>query len=260
MKPNEHFEKALSLLQPLILDAHEMVLKKKAKPKDSRFRSHFNGDPYFEPGEQWPTVSVKKQVQPYDFIFQVVNDGTFGLPKNIAVFQFYYNWDLGPWDTESKGWLVKTYSKIDRENGITIASPVVREEDWEKEDRKYCDVTFEPIRVLPCWYTIENDGTKKEIANLVKELEKLKFDQKKEYGLKQHDFEIYDQLCHKLQVKTDALSYYGGYPRWVQYPEAKGHKFAFEIEGEAAGLYDGVFYLFFDGKNDGKFQFVAQYS
>ena len=138
MNPREFHElqeKALSLLQPLVLDAYEMVLTKRAKkdiPKDNRFHSHFNGDPYFEPGEEWPMVLVKEQEQPYDFIFQIVNDGTFGLPENIAMLQLYYNWDLNPWDTESKGWLVKTYGKIDRENGITIATPIVRKEDLEK--------------------------------------------------------------------------------------------------------------------------------
>jgi len=258
MALNEHQEKALSLLQPLVLDAHKMILKPKAKtPKDSRFCSHFNGDPYFEPGEQWPTVSggksKKSDPKPYDFIFQVVNDGTIGLPKDIALFQFYYNWELMPWDTKDKGWLVKTYRKINRTNGITIKSPPENDSLREFDGvsfRPYCGITFKPIRMLPDWDSIDDYVPKRELTKLCK---KINDDE---------PWEAYNQLCKKLKIATEIESCCGGYPQWVQGNEAKGRKLVFQAGCEEDTGFqwedDGRIYLFFDPTNEKAFHFVLQ--
>jgi len=254
MNPKELQEKALSLLQPLVVEAYQMILKPKAKmPKDSQFCSHFNGNPYFEPGEQWPMAAPKK---PYDFIFQVVNDGTFGLPKNIAVFQFYYEWEMMPCSTKEKGWLVKTYSKMDRTNGITIDIPTEVKERWEfgeetfNDTRKYCNITFKPICMLPAWDSIDDYVPKKE---LIKLCDKINEDE---------PWEAYTQLRKKLKTETDVDSCYGGYPQWIQGNELKGHKLAFQIgseDQEYVGYHwvdEGRVYLFFDAKNEDAFRFV----
>jgi len=253
MNPKELQEKALSLLQPLLLDAYEMVVEpREKKSEDSRFCSHFNGDPYFEPGEEWPMLSVgKKNIvkEPYDFIFQVVNDGTIGLPESIAIFQFYCIHDRMPC---REGWLVKTYGAMDRTNGITIESPIKR--DHDHDTRKYCAITFERIRLLPDWFDIDDYVPQKELTKLCKGLE--------EFQVEKYSFEIYKELCHVLQAKTDAQSHCGGYPRWVQGNDVRGDKLAFQIEpgNKSDILWDlyGVMYLFFDSQKEGEFLLTIQ--
>ena len=246
MNANELREKALSMLLPLIRYAGEMTLSPKdTTPGDSRFCSHFNGHPYFNPGKQWPMAPSGK---PYDFIFQVVNDGTIGLPQKYAVFQFFYDWHSDPWDTNTEGWLVKTYRDFDPTSDIMIESPLTKD-----ADRKYCDIAFHSIRMLPDWDSIESYSPK--VMDICERIS--------EYNPR----EVYNQLMKELKITTDVESCCGGYPQWIQGDNIGEQKMLFQIGSEKqAGIYwgdAGRVYLFSSVKKSKKgkktvFHFVMQ--
>ena len=117
--------------------AVRLKLKKLTKtPLYSHLRSHFGDQPYFEEGEEWPRT---KSGNGLDFVFQIFNTDNFGLPGNIKLIQFFYNFDKMPWSAKEDGWFIKVYEHIDMDNAVFIETP---EECWEKD---YCEIEFESI-------------------------------------------------------------------------------------------------------------------
>ena len=82
-------------LRGLIKDATKMVLQKPSEaPKETHLKSHFGGQPYFEKGEQWPTV---KDGNPLEFVFQVFNTGNISLPENVLLSWFVFSLKSTVW-------------------------------------------------------------------------------------------------------------------------------------------------------------------
>jgi len=139
-----------NLVKPLIKNATKIIPhRKKPMPEGTNLKSHFNGQPYFEKGEQWPKTKDGEQMY---FIFQVFNTGEINLPENIKLVQFYYDLDGNiPHSIETEdgyyceegSWLVKIYETIDTANSVIIENP--------ETDRSglYCEIEFVPIKSLP---------------------------------------------------------------------------------------------------------------
>ncbi len=103
-KANMHlqYSELTELLKPLIKKATKLIFEEPSTPPiNSQLKSHFGGQPYFEEGEEWPTLSSGDSLC---FIFQVFNSGEMGLPETIKLIQFYYNFKASPWNSDDKGW------------------------------------------------------------------------------------------------------------------------------------------------------------
>ncbi|MCL2181003.1 MAG: hypothetical protein FWB83_07735, partial [Treponema sp.] len=83
-----------NIVKPSVKDAVKLILKsKETEPEDSYLRSHFNGQPYFEKGEKWPSIKDGDQ---FELICQIFNTGNINLPSNVKLFQFYYDYENSP--------------------------------------------------------------------------------------------------------------------------------------------------------------------
>jgi uncharacterized protein YwqG len=233
------------LVVPLIRQATKIdVLPASRPPENSQLKSHFGGQPYFEEGELWPT---SKRGESLDFIFQIVNSPNLELPENIALVQFYYSWNEFPWDTDNDGWLVKVYSKIDKEGMLFIERPA------DLERSKYCELSFKSVKSLPDWEGIDlhcNDASK--LSCVLNEDE---------------PWDAYRGIVVDLAGEEDFQSQLGGYPKWIQGEatpndeEGNPMKLLFQIDSEDnAGLMwgdVGLIYVFYDEKS-GKIEFTLQ--
>ncbi|WP_405225644.1 DUF1963 domain-containing protein [Dokdonia sp. Asnod1-B02] len=86
-----------NLVKPLIEKATKLeILPASRPPENSQMLSHFGGHPYFEKGESWPKTNKGDHLA---FIFQIFNTPELELPENIALIQFYYDWEEFPWET-----------------------------------------------------------------------------------------------------------------------------------------------------------------
>jgi len=239
---NETREELKSLLKPLIKKASKMTLKRIGKiPEGTELQSHFGGQPYFEKGENWPQAKNGNNLV---FVFQAFNDGNMGLPENIKLVQFYYDFDdLTPWKTSDDGWLVKVYETLHKENMIIIKKPpeyftrYFNKPD-EKEDNiwiVYCEIEFEPILSLPDW---------QEIWRVDENIARI-FDQ---------SGEDYEDMIDELVGYDDFFSQLGGYPQWIQsgITLKKGFDFIFQIDSEDdAGIMwsdCGMVHVFYNSK------------
>ncbi|MBC9795394.1 DUF1963 domain-containing protein [Sinomicrobium weinanense] len=234
-----------ALVKPLIRETTKIeVLPASRPPENSQLNSHFGGQPYFEKGEHWPTTKDGKAL---DFIFQVFNAPDLDLPKHIALIQFYYDWEVSPWDSIDDGWKVKIYPKVNPEHLKFIEKPET------SYTSSYCGIAFKPTRTLPDWEGIDlhcPDASK--LSCVLNENE---------------PWEPYDQVVTKLIGEQDYQSQLGGYPKWVQGEatpkdnEGKSMKLLFQIDSEDhAGLMwgdTGLIYVFYDPKSE-RIEFTLQ--
>ncbi|WMI68232.1 DUF1963 domain-containing protein [Mangrovimonas sp. YM274] len=188
------YEDLIGQVKPLLKKATKLIVEKPSRPpENSQLKSHFGGQPYFEENEEWPKTKSGKN---FDFIFQIFNNTDNGLPDDIQLFQFYYDFDEFPWDSDSEGWLVKTYDKINEDEIKMISRPT------ELEKSKYCELTFEPIVSLPDWqglYSICPNANK--LSGILNE---------------DSPWENYEKVCKNLIGEQDYQSQIGGYPKWIQ--------------------------------------------
>jgi len=233
------------LVKPLIRQTTKLEIQPASRPpENSQLESHFGGHPYFEKGEQWPKGKNEKYL---DFIFQVFNSPELELPEGIELVQFFYDWEEFPWDTGNDGWLVKIYSKVNKEIIEFVAKP----NGIDKS--KFCKLEFKPTKTLPDWEGIDlfrNDASK--LSCVLNEDE---------------PWDGYDQIIAKLIGEQDYQSQLGGYPKWVQGEstpkdnEGNPMKLLFQIDSEDnAGLMwgdVGLIYVFYDEKSE-KIEFTLQ--
>lgn len=187
-------EDLVALVKPLIRPAVKVVVQKSGRPpENSQQLSHFGGQPYFEKGEYWP---LTEKGRPLDFIFQIVNTGEQLLPDHIKVVQFFYDWDMQPWDSGTPGWTVKTYEAIDPAKQLLIPRPL--ELPWAK----YCPVSFTPIQSLPDWEGIDHYSSEASKLSCI-------LNEDEPWG-------HYDEVSKELVGETEYQSIIGGYPKWLQ--------------------------------------------
>jgi uncharacterized protein YwqG len=232
-------------IKPLIEPRTIINLHKSDSIEDSQFISHFGGIPYFEKGETWP-INGKTNKQ-LSFIFQIINNGNLNMPNEIGILQFYYDWDQNPWDSEESGWLVKVYSKIDKEKSIIIKS------DTSVIQSSYCSVSFSQEKSLPDWEGINELNS--DIADI---------------SIKSNPDEpwvAYDNVVIDLIGEQDHCSFIGGYPKWIQgestpNKNGKRYKLLCQIDSEDdAGIMwgdVGSIYLFYNPVNQTDIMFSLQ--
>ncbi|WP_417860660.1 DUF1963 domain-containing protein [Winogradskyella sediminis] len=234
-----------NLVKPLLRKTTQLNIQPASRPtENAQLESHFGGLPYFEKGEKWPT---KKNGKHLDFIFQIFNKPELELPKNIALVQFFYDWEEMPWDTKDEGWLVKIYSKIHPSKIELIPKPT------DLYPSKYCQIKYKTVQTLPDWEGIDVFGRNASKLSCV-----LNEDE---------PWDNYDQIVSKLIGEQEYQSQLGGYPTWVQGEatpiDSKGKpmKLLFQIDSEDnAGLMwgdAGLVYVFYD-ENTGDLEFVLQ--
>ena len=242
---NDPIEEIKNMMKPLIKKAAKMNLKRKEKiPEGTELQSHFGGQPYFEKGENWPKAKNGNNLV---FVFQAFNDGNMGLPENIKLIQFYYDFDAWEhaWFTKDDGWLVKVYETLNRENIIFIKKPPEYFHRWkihkpdEKEDWNwipYCEIEFKPILSLPNEDFIDE------------------YDEKKALTLETPY--NYNEIAQEL-IGYDFYEYFsqiGGYPQWIQsgIELKKNFDFLFQIDSEdEAGIMwsdCGMVHVFYNSK------------
>jgi uncharacterized protein YwqG len=234
-----------NLVDPLIRTATKLeVLPASRPPENSQMLSHFGGHPYFEKGESWPKTNKGDHLA---FIFQIFNTPELELPENIALIQFYYDWEEFPWETSSDGWLVKIYKKVNQDKLEFIVTPSTL------ETSKYCLINCSATKSLPDWEGIDlHSLTASKLSCVLDENE---------------PWDSYDQVVEKLIGEQDYLSQLGGYPNWVQGEETPTDgdgnpmKLLFQIDSEDnAGLMwgdVGLIYVFYD-ESSGKIEFTLQ--
>jgi uncharacterized protein YwqG len=215
------------LVRPIVRKCVKINVKRRSKPPgDSRFISHFGGQPYFDQGEQWPSNSDKR---PYDFIFQIVNDGKICLPREINIFQFFCDLD-GDEQYDNK---VKIYLKMNRKKAIRVSRPESLNEP------RFCRMDFERIKSLPDWDGI--DQYQIDASSLSRVIDDEK------------PWEPYQRVVTQLIGKQDYQSQIGGYPQWVQgnsTPDDRRMELLMQSVGEKkAGVFwrgPGLLYFFYD--------------
>lgn len=183
-----------NLVTPLIRDATKMVVKKPVSPpENTQLKSHFGGQPYFEAGEAWP---VSGNGTPMSFIFQVFNTGNINLPDEVGLIQFYYDFEVYPWDTEDDGWLVKMYPAVNKNKMISVERPL------GLDTPKYCDIEFVAIKSLPDWdgISVYSDPASK-LSCILNDDE---------------PWGAYKEVASKHVGDQDLRSQIGGYPIWLQ--------------------------------------------
>lgn len=239
------YDDLIELVKPLIKKATKLIVEKPSRPpENSQLKSHFGGQPYFEMNEEWPKTKTGKHL---DFIFQVFNTGDNGLPDNLKLIQFYYDFEEFPWDSDSDGWLVKYYDKIDENNIKMISRPS------ELDKPKYCDLTFQQIDSLPDWEGIEvHSFNASKLSCILNEDE---------------PWENYRKACEDLIGELDYQSQIGGYPKWVQgestphKPDGEAMDLLFQIDSEEnADIMwgdSGLIYVFYD-KETKRTEFTLQ--
>lgn len=233
-----------NLVKALIRPTTKLNIQSASRPSESsQFESHFGGHPFFEKGEEWP---ISKSGKHLDFIFQVYNSPKLELPKSIGLVQLFYDWEEFSWDAENEGWLVKIYSKANKEMSEYIAKPI----DLEKS--KFCRLEFRPTQTLPDWEGIDLFGNYASKLSCV-----LNEDE---------PWDSYDQIVTKLIGEQEYQSQLGGYPKWIQGEltpkdnEGNPMKLLFQIDSEDAGLMwgdVGLIYVFYDEKSE-RIEFTSQ--
>ena len=233
-----------NMMKPLLRKAAKLILKPQPViPDGTELQSHFGGQPYFEKGEQWPQTKNGNNLV---FVFQVFNDGNAALPGNVKLIQFYYDFDTWKhsWSTKDKGWLVKVYETLNKENMTLIKKPDQYFHRWIKNpDEKepwnwvrYCGIEYEQILSLPDWQWIWNVD-----ENIAETLDKS--------GIEYED--IVEELTG---YETEFFSQLGGYPQWIQSGIKKKNNFdfLFQLDSERdAGLMwsdCGMVYVFYNSK------------
>ncbi|KRD62823.1 hypothetical protein ASE40_03260 [Flavobacterium sp. Root935] len=228
------FEDLENLLKPLIKEAFSInVLEESEQQENNPLISHFGGNPYFEIGEEWP----KSENGNYQtFMFQIYNDGTINLPENIKLIQFFYDWELFPCYTDEDGWQFKIYEKLNPENTVKIEQPVLT------TSVDYCEVTFNKIKSLPNWDSIDLYSEKAfQLCCILND---------------EHPYDSYINTVEKLVGTRDFESQIGGYAHWLQgdlTPPKENNKpmdLLFQIDSEHNAGYMwgdiGLAYVFYD--------------
>lgn len=184
-----------SLVKPLAKHATSITLSDpKRAPENSQMLSHFGGQPYFEKGESWP---LNQNGRALEFVFQVFNDSYDGIPGNIKLIQFFYDFEEFAWESESDGWKVKIYEELD-------PAMVIRIEDPTDKPVKYCEITMKKSLSFP-----GNDDLHDLYPDVADQITKLSGDDE--------DYEVYEEICIKLIGEEPiTLSMLGGYPAWIQ--------------------------------------------
>lgn len=213
-------------------------------PADSQLESHFGGQPYFESGERWPTA---QDGTPLDFVFQVFNSTELQLPPEIELVQFYFSWDLLPFETEEDGWLVKLYHRLDRDRVEPIERPA------ELDEPRFCAMTFEAATSLPDWEGIDLYADVDALTSAITPDDPwTAFQQSRE---------------RVLGAEPDVYSQLGGYPMWIQAESTPSNaadsplRLLFQIDSDPnAGLTwgdVGLAYVFLD-PDTGEIHFELQ--
>jgi uncharacterized protein YwqG len=235
------------LVIPLIRPATKIEVQTATEPPiNTQMQSHFGGQPYFEIGEEW----VKSANGNYmDFVFQIFNDDSLVLPKEIKLLQFYYDWEEFPWNTEEDGWHLKIYRTLEPENIKIIDKPS------ELNSSKYCDIVFKKINSLPDWEGLEL--YEKKAADLSSVLDR------------KSDWEPYQKMVQKLLPEYNSWNWstLGAYPQWIQSGETpknskqENMKLLFQLDSEdnADIMWGdaGCIYLFYD-ENTQETAFILQ--
>lgn len=239
-------EDLVNLVKPLIRTSTKMITGKAMRPPaHSQQLSHFGGQPYFEKGESWPEMPNGR---PMDFIFQVVNTGQQGLPEDIKVLQFYYDWHAGPWSTGDGGWLVKTYEAVNPDKQLLIERPA------NLGRAKYCDITFKQIQVLPDWDGI--DDVSPEASKLSCTLDE------------NEPWTPYQEVTKELGAEPDFQSLIGGYPKWLQGNDGpvdddnQALPLLFQVDSDVNADItwsdQGLVYVFYNPARKGEYKFILQ--
>jgi hypothetical protein len=186
-------------------------------PPDTRFLSHFHGEPYFEPGESWPLD--RKTKQPLALVCQIVQGPSLQMPADIAVLQLFVDDASLPFRTEDPGWLVKTYAAINPRSTVRIAPPpglerkklLTVEAEGDGSLRDYGNLVWGP-GLRPT-----RDGRR--VKELCEQLNELV------------PGDAYEEAAGEHVRKPQAWTFLGGYPRWVQGegPERRGYEFLIQI-------------------------------
>lgn len=241
----EDKDKLKLLLQPTIKMANKILIKKQKNIDiNSNLKSHFGGEPYFEIGENWPQSKAGVNLS---FVFQIYISAEFGLPKNIKLIQFFYDFEEMPWSTEDDGWFVKIFEELNSEKITKCTKPT------EQENINYCEIKFESIKSLPDW-----DGVNAKNEVVADFICKLNNDEQDE---------IYNEIVKELTGQDDFQSQIGGYPKWLQGENTprneKGDDLKLLIEMDSqddAGVMwgdSGLLYFFYDEKSK-KVEFELQ--
>jgi uncharacterized protein YwqG len=238
LKTPEDFE---GLLKPLIKDAAKLTFKwQKQMPEGTNLKSHFGGQPYFEKGEQWPQAKNGNYIE---LLFQIFNTGNIGLPENIKLLQFYYDFVDSPWHTKSDGWLVKIYENINTNNVVIIENP-------KHVGLDYCEIEFESIKSLPQWDEIDYYDKKVEtLACMLAEDVRVEG--------------YYYKVAKKLGGELDKCSQLGGYAHWLEgigRPKNKDFQLLFQIDSDDETLMwgnCGLIYVYYNPKT-GETTFESQ--
>lgn len=229
-------------VKPLLKPAVAIVVgEAKQEPSNAQMLSHFGGKPYFEAGESWPY----DESGTLDFVLQVYNDGRMGLPDDVLLIQFFYNFEESPWESDNDGWLIKTYPSPSAAKAVTVARPIT-------ERQKYCEIRFEEVMTVPDWESLSD--THPEIETIAEMVHP-------------EGWESYETVTERLTGPQASQSRFGGYPYWIQGDETPladdgtPLRLLMQIDSEDnAGVMwgdAGIVYLFYDPATK-QFQFLMQ--
>jgi uncharacterized protein YwqG len=211
------------------------------RPASSQLLSHIGGDPYFEPGETWPTNP--ENGQPLELIFQLVNaDGALPWPFEAQVVQFYHNYYWGelPYDDgEPHDFRLKTYPRLRPEQLARVPRPAALPA-----------IGFSRIRTQAA-PSLPDDDELEDLAPALQALcEQLNPDDWRE---------AYHEAVTQLAGEPDLGSWVGGYAQWLQgaYPTGT-FWLQFDSTEDFAWGDSGLLYFCVDGRDPATISFHLQ--
>lgn len=217
------------------------VRRSSRPPKETRFISHFGGQPYFEEGEAWPLG--KNSGQPLEGVIQIVNEGNMHLPDDVGVLQFF--WD-NHWVENHE---IKIYPRIDRDRAVLVPKPP------SSAKTRFCRLDFEPSKSLPGWESLRD--VSEDAMNLSCALND------------DEPWEPYRSVTEQLLGEQDYRSQIGGYPRWIQgrdtpstgYDREMRLLLQFDSERYAHlnWVDSGLIYIFTNPEDSGELEFVMDF-
>jgi len=234
-------EELRTRLRALLRTKQLLLIEPAVRPAASQLLSHMGGDPYFEPGETWPTNPDTGQ--PLELIFQLVNDdGHLPWPFEAQVVQFYqnYHWGELPYDDGNpRDFRLRTYPRLRPELLTQVPRPA------ELPPIGFSYICTQAAPSLP-----DDD----ELADIAPELQTLCEQLRPKNWRK-----AYHAAVTEIAGEPDLGSWVGGYAQWLQGAYPMG-TFWLQFDSTEAFAWgdSGLLYFCVDGQDPATVSFQLQ--
>lgn len=167
--------------------------------------THFGGNPYFEPGDEWPTLI--ESGRPYDFVCQVnLNDCPERPQVPFDLFTVFISWAMCEEGEIERMCIVRPHQEAAAAKAIQVPRPAPHARDDYRV--RPCAVRTERFLTYPQWLDF---GESRSRFNRVPQYPEIVA-----AALKFRDPNAaFDGSLKRIGCNSDFRSRIGGYPTWV---------------------------------------------